>query len=182
MTNKIIDKLYNKHYYRIYDNNNLNDRVIINGKIDKLVNIPKNMNNIFNIDVSCGNIVHIPMVSDIYIEYSNIKKFINIKDLDICNSHTLLEDSLKIYSTKTTKDMFYQDIIIETNNTFFIIQIYKFKHTIKNITYGAFIIYQDDIDNMNSNNTIYYTRNNKNIIKNIEDNSILCSNILTNIK
>lgn len=180
MTSKNIDKLYNKNYYRIYDNNNINDRIIINGKIEKLVNIPKNINNIFNIDVSCGNIVHIPMVNDIYIEYLNIKKFINIKDLDICNSHIVLDDSLKIYSVKTTKDMFYQDIIIQTNNTFLIIQIYKFKHTIKNITHGAFIIYQEDSDNMNSNNTIYYTRN-KNIIENIEDNSILCSNILTNI-
>ena len=170
------------NYYRVYDNNCDTDRVVINGKIDNIVNLPKNINNIFNIDVSCGNIVHIPMVSDIYIEYLDIKKFINIKNLNSdqnLNSNSnfdsynnsFFSDTLKIYSVKTKDNIIYQDIIIQTNNTIIIIQVYKFKNPIKNITHGAFIIYQDEVNNMNSNNTIYYTRNNriKNKIDKLDD-------------
>lgn len=182
MTNNIINKLYNKHYYRLYDNNNLNDRLIINGNIEKIINIPKNINNIFNINISCGNIIHIPLVNNIYIEYQNNKKLININNLDINNYNIDLDDNFKIYSVKTTKNMYYQDIIIQTNNSFIVIQIYKFKHVIKNITHGAFIIYQNDSDNMKSNNTIYYTRDYLQEIDNIEDSCILFPNILCDTK
>lgn len=174
--------MLNQNYYRLYDNNDNFNRIIINGKIDKIVNIPNNINDIFNIDTSCGNIVHIPMVSIIYIEFLNIKKTINITDLHLYNNNVIFDDTLKIYSIKTTENMYYQDIIIDNNNEIIIIQIYKFKYMIDNISYGTFIIYQNNLQNLNSNNTIYYTRNKYNIINNIEDDKILINNNLINCK
>ena len=38
-------------FYRVFDNNCENDRVVINGKIDKIVNLPKNLNAILNLDI-----------------------------------------------------------------------------------------------------------------------------------
>lgn len=160
----------NLNYYRIFDNNSLNDRIIINSKIDKIVDIPDYLNNLFNIDVSCGNIVHIPMADDIFIEYLDISQYININNLNIYNKCNL-NNNIKIYSPKENDDMIYQDIIIETKLSFIIIQIYKFKLPINNITHGAFIIYQNDILYQNNSNTIFYTKNNKNLLlNNIIDN------------
>lgn len=162
------------NFYRVFDNNCEEDRVVINGKIDKIVNLPKNLNAILNIDMSCGNIVHVPMVSDIYIEYETIKQLIHIKELNINNSSSKLDsDEIKILSVKNNKNITYQDIIIQTNKEIIIIQIYKFKIPIENITHGAVIIYQNDMDNSNQNNTIYYTKNN-----NLSLNSIYNTRII----
>jgi hypothetical protein len=182
--NFILDESYQKYikpateldgnFYRVFDNNCEDGRVIINGKIDKIVNLPKNLNAILNLDISCGNIVHVPMVSDIFIEYESIKELIHIKDLNI-NSffYVLNNNEIKILSPKNNKNILFQDIIIETHKgELIIIQIYKFKIPIENITHGAVIIYQDDFDNSNQNNTIYYTKNNDNLLLNsINDNS-----------
>ena len=85
------------YFYRVFDNNCDTDRVTINGKIDKIVKLPKNLNIILNIDSMCGNIVHIPMISDIYIEYDLIKQLINIKDLSLCirGFNNVIIESLK---------------------------------------------------------------------------------------
>jgi hypothetical protein len=192
--NMMLDESYQKYiipndqlstsFHRLFDNNCLNDRVVINGKIDKIVDLPKNLNMILNIDISYGNIVHIPMVSNIYIEYSSFEHLINIKDLNNKDNidlniynQKLYSDTIKILSVKKNKNITYQDILIQTNKNLIIIQIYKFSKPIQNITHGAFIIYQNDIDHSNQNNTIYYTKNSKlnqltkindiNIIKNL---------------
>lgn len=165
-------------FYRVFDNNCENDRVVINGKMDKIVNLPKNLNAILNLDMSCGNIVHVPMLNDIYIEYDKIKQLINIKELNIDNFTCKLNfDKIKILSVKNNKNIIYQDIIIQTNKEIIIIQIYKFKIPIEHITHGAVIIYQNDLNNSNQNNTIYYTKNNnKLLLKSIDDTQIIIDN------
>ena len=71
------------------DYNNNNEHIVINGKIDKIVNYPKNLNLLLNIDSSYGNIIHIPMMSDMYIDYMTYKHLINIKDLSIDNIYKI---------------------------------------------------------------------------------------------
>jgi hypothetical protein len=183
--NNLLDESYQKyikpvaesdgHYYRVFDNNCEDDRVVINGKIEKIVNLPKNLNEVLNIDCSCGNIVHIPMVNDIYIEYESIKQLIHIKELNINNFTSKLDlDEIKILSVKNSRNITYQDIIIQTNKEIIIIQIYKFKVPFESITHGAVIIYQNDSNNSNQNNTIYYTKNNSKLILNkIDDTNII---------
>lgn len=166
--NMMLDESYQKYikpneqmncsFHRLFDNNCSNDRVVINGKIEKIVDLPKNLNLILNIDMSCGNIVHIPMVNDIYIEYASFGDFINIDDLNINSQKKSLLDNVKILSVKKNKNITYQDILIQTNTNLIIIQIYKFSKPVQNITHGAFIIYQNDLNYSNQNNTIYYTK------------------------
>jgi len=163
----------NTSFYRIFDNNCDNDRVIINGKIEKLFNQPKNLNNLLNIDISCGNIVNIPMLNDIYIEYLSTKQIINIKDLNILNQVFRLDsDNVKFLSIKYDKNIIFQDIIIHTSKNIIIIQLYKFKIPVEDITHGAVIIFQNNNYENNLNNTIYYTK---------ENNQLLIDNI-TNIE
>lgn len=176
-----ITKLDDK-FYRVFDYNHKKDRVLINGKIDKIVDLPKNLNTILDIDTTCGNIVHIPMVSDIYIEYESIRQLIHIKELSMNNNVCKLDsDEIKILSVKNNKNITYQDIIIQTNKGIIIIQIYKFRFPIKNITYGAVIIYQNDIDNSNQNNTIYYTKNNYNLLQGAINDTHIINNEITKI-
>ena len=112
------------------------------------------------------------MASDIYIEYADIKQFISVKDLNIYNHNVKFDkETLKIYSVKTYKNIIFQDIIIQTSKTIILIQIYKLYTPISNISHGAFIIYQNDIENMNRNNTVHYSRKNSNLLLNsITDN------------
>jgi len=148
-------------YYRIFDNNCDDDRIIINGKIEKIVDFPKKLNNILNIDISCGNIVHIPMLNDIYIEYLTIKQLIDIKNLNLLNQVNINNsDNIKFLSIKYGKNIIFQDIIIQTNKNIIIIQLYKLINPINDITHGAVIIFQNDLINNNQNNTIYYTKSN----------------------
>ncbi len=151
-------------FYRVYDNCSQDDRVIINSKIDKIVKEPKNLNNILNIDPICGNIVHVPMASSIYIEHENNELKLNVSDLNANTNMKFDDSSIKVYSVKSYKNTIYQDITIQTNNTLIIVQIYKFKLQIENITHGAFIIYQNDTQGSNQNNMIFYTKNNPNLI------------------
>ena len=184
--NNIIDESYQRyvipflqddHIYCLFDNNCNNDRVIINGKIDKIVNIPKNINYLLNIDSTYGNIVHIPMASNIYIEYSNIKENINVLDIcDVKSNNCLIDNPIQFHSVKSNKNIIFQDIIIQTIDTIIIVQIYKFKKPIKNISYGAFIIYQNDFNNMNCNVICYYKQNNIKINNISDDKKILYSN------
>jgi hypothetical protein len=176
-----------KNFYRMFDNNSTTNRVIINGRMDKIVNWPRNLNQILNIDIACGNIVHMPMVGEIYIEcitveWFSIKHLFDAKNLNINNLHhnILTEtpenksetDNIKILSVKSNSVLIFQDIIIQTSSGLILIQIYKFKVPVDNITHGAFIIFQNDFDNSNQNNTILYTKNNKNLLlKSIDDNS-----------
>jgi len=174
----VIPFLQNDHIYCLFDNNCDNDRVIINGKIDKIVNIPKNINYLLNIDSTFENIVHIPMASNIYIEYSDIKENINV--LNICDTKSnnyLIDNPIQFHSVKTQKNIIFQDIIIQTVETIIIVQIYKFKKPIENILYGAFIIYQNDFNNMNCNNVICYSKHNDIKLNNIiNDDKILYAN------
>ena len=160
------------NYYRIFDNNDDSDRIIINGKIDKLINQPKNINNILNIDIECGNIVHIPMLSDMYLEYSDIKQYISIKSLNhIYDSKYYNEDNdyIKFLSVKSKKNLIYRDIIIETQKGIILVQLYKFKLPIDGVSHGAVIIYQNDISGYNQSNTIFYTKDNLDLkLSNIE--------------
>ena len=87
MINNLLDNSFQKYvesdelnlnFYRVFDNNSYSDRIIINSKIDKIVDIPRYINNILNIDISCGNIIHIPMADDIFIEYLNMNELISI--------------------------------------------------------------------------------------------------------
>ena len=160
------------NYYRIFDNNDYSDRIIINGKIDKLINQPKNINNILNIDIECGNIVHIPMLSDMYLEYSDIKQYISIKSLNhIYDSKYYNEDNdyIKFLSVKSKKNLIYRDIIIETQKGIILVQLYKFKLPIDGVSHGAVIIYQNDISGYNQSNTIFYTKDNLDLkLSNIE--------------
>ena len=162
----------NSTFYRIFDNNCDTDRVVINGKIEKIVNLPKNLNNLLNIDISCGNIVHIPMLNDIYIEYLTTKQLIDVKNLSAFNQIQESDsDSVKILSVKYNKNIIYQDIIIQTNKSIIIVQLYKLVVPFGDITHGAVIIFQDDSINNNQNNTIYYTKaNSRLIIDTITDN------------
>ena len=165
------------YFYRVFDNNCDTDRVTINGKIDKIVKLPKNLNIILNIDSMCGNIVHIPMISDIYIEYDLIKQLINIKDLNKDSYTSVLDKKIKILSVKNNNNITYQDIIIQTHKEIIIIQIYKFKIPFENITHGAVIIYQNDSDNFNQYNTTYYTKNNNLLfLDNITNNKQIYKN------
>ena len=201
--NNIMDESYhayikpinnkNSIFYRIFDyNNNNNEHVIINGKIDKIVNYPKNLNLLLNIDSSYGNIIHIPMMSDMYIDYMTHKYLVNIKDLGINNIHKINNDHIKFLSVKkktcvehmpaSTKAMLeniiYQDILIHIDNNIIIVQIYKCNEPINDITHGAFIIYQDNINMNNQNNTIFYTKYNSNLLINdIKDTSNINNNI-----
>lgn len=178
--NNLMDKSYqeyikpiiniNNNFYRLFDNNLDDDRIIINGKIEQLLFLPNNFNKILNIDISYRNVVHIPMASNLYIEYLDSNELLDIKNLDINNQYISNNNLIKILSIKSNNNMIYQDILIETNNTLIIVQIYKFKIPIHNITHGAFIIYQNDFDNLNNNNTIYSIKlNNKLALKLIND-------------
>jgi len=167
----------NDNYYKVFDNNNNNDHLIINGKIDKIVNYPKNLNDILNIDISYGNIVHIPMVNNILINYENNKKMLNINNLNINESES--DNKIKILSVKIDKNIMYQDILIHTNKNLIILQLYKFIKPIENITHGAFIIYNNDYNDLNQNNTIFYTKNNTDILvkSSIDDIDLIDSRI-----
>jgi hypothetical protein len=175
LINQIVDESFetyvkpllnsNSNFYRIFDNNCDDDRVIINGKLEKIVNLPKNLNNLLNIDISCGNIVHIPMLNDIYIEYLSTKQQIDIKNLNTFNQIFKLDsENVKFLSVKYNKTIMYQDIIIQTNKTFIIVQLYKFINPIDDITHGAVIIFQNDYNDNNQNNSIYYTKENSKLI------------------
>jgi hypothetical protein len=155
----------NSTYYRIFDNNSDDDRVVINGKLDKIVNLPKNFNNLLNIDIACGNIVHIPMLNNIYIEYLDVKEVIDIKNLSaFTQTQNFSSDDVKFLSVKYTKNIIYQDIIIQTNKNIIIIQLYKLMIPIDDITHGAVIIFQSESNNSNQSNTIYYTKANPSLI------------------
>jgi hypothetical protein len=186
-----IKPIYTKNstFYRIFDYNNNNEHIVINGKIDKIVNYPKNLNILLNIDSSYGNIIHIPMMSDMYIDYMTDKYLINIKDLSMNNNtYKTDNDKIKFLSVKkntcighmpsSIKSMLgkiiYQDILIHVDNNIIIVQIYKCSEPINDITHGAFIIYQNSINMNNQNNSIFYTKNNSNLIINdIKDISSL---------
>jgi hypothetical protein len=120
------------------------------------------------------------MADDIYIECSDIKQIINISNLDIFN-YNMSNNKIKIYLPKENNNLLYQDIIIDTDSTFIIIQIYKFKSPINNITHGAFIIYQNDNYSLNNNNTIFYTKNNNNLLINKITDTTMINHILNNI-
>jgi hypothetical protein len=169
----------NSIFYRIFDyNNNNNEHIIINGKIDKIVNYPKNLNLLLNIDSSYGNIIHIPMMSDMYIDYMTQKHLINIKDLDIKNAYKSDNDKIKFLSVKNNKKMIYQDIIIHIDNNIIIVQIYKCNEPINDITHGAFIIYQNNLNMNNQNNSIFYTKYNSNLlIDDIKNISTIYNNL-----
>ena len=138
--------------HKVFENN----QIIINSKIDKLVTLPKNINDILNIDsVFNNNIIHVPMSNNLTIEYNDNKYSIQCLDL---NANNINNDNIKILSPKQTHNLYYQDIIIETGSELVIIQIYNFKNHIDNITHGAFIIYQNDNDTYKQNNSIFYTR------------------------
>ena len=155
----------NSKYYRIFDNNCDDDRVVINGKLDKIVNLPKNFNNLLNIDIVCGNIVHIPMLNNIYIQYLDVTEIIDIKNLSaFAQPQCFLSDDVKFLSIKYTKNIIYQDIIIQTNKNIIIIQLYKLIIPIDNITHGAIIIFQSEGNNNNQSNTIYYTKINSSLL------------------
>jgi len=110
------------------------------------------------------------MVSNLYIEYLDNNEILDIKNLDINNEYVSNNNVIKMLSIKSNNNMIYQDIIIETSSTLIIVQIYKFKTPVHNITHGAFIIYQNNIDNLNHNNTIYSIKlNNKLALKIIND-------------
>ena len=164
---------FNLNYYRVFDNNLIDDRIIINSKIERIVDLPQYINNILNIDVSCGNIIHIPMANDIFIEYLNMNEIISINNLDININNYSMSDNIKIYSPKENDNIIYQDIIIESTKSFIIIQIYKFKSPLNNITHGAFIIYQNENINHNNSNMVFYTNNNLYKLKNITDTKII---------
>ncbi len=167
---KSVDNL-NDNYYKVFDNNSKNDHVIINGKIDKIVNYPKNLNDILNIDITYGNIVHIPMVNNLLIKYGSKNIILNMSDLNIDNSIYTEDNEIKILSAKVNKNIIYQDILIQTNNNLIILQLYKFIKPVENITHGAFIIYQNDYNDSSQNNTIFYTKNKTNkLIKKSQEN------------
>lgn len=175
-----IKPIHNKNsiFYRIFDYNNNNEHIIINGKIDKIVNYPKNLNLLLNIDSSYGNIIHIPMISDMYIDYMTHKHLINIKDLGINNIYKIDNDKIKFLSVKKNKKIIYQDILIHIDNNIIIVQIYKCNKPINDITHGAFIIYQNNTNINNQNNTIFYTKYNSNLlISDIKDIAIINNNI-----
>lgn len=155
----------NLTFYRIFDNNCDSDRVVINGKLEKIVNLPKNLNNMLNIDISCGNIVHVPMLNDIYIEYSSTKQLIDIKNLSAFSQiNKINSDDVKFLSIKYNKNIIFQDIIIQTNKSIIIVQLYKLTVAIDDITHGAVIIFQNEFFDSNQNNTIYYTKANSRLI------------------
>ena len=138
--------------YKVFENNH----IIINSKIDKLVTLPKNINNILNIDsIFKDNIIHIPMSNDLTIEYKDNNYIIQCLDF---NMNNINNNNIKILSPKQTQHLYYQDIIIDTESDLIIIQVYKLKNQTDNITHGAFIIYQDDSENYKQNNSIFYTR------------------------
>lgn len=172
-TNQLIDESYEKYikpninntsnFYRVFDNNCDKDRVIINGKFDSNVDEPKNLNKILNIDSKCGNIVHVPMLSEIYIEYQSTKLLLDVNNFDVNNmniSNMSIDNSLiSLLSVKTHKNIKFQDILIQTSNDIILVQLYKFDYPIDKITHGAFIIYQNDESGYSQNNTIFFTKN-----------------------
>jgi hypothetical protein len=173
----------NTFLYRIFDNNIYDDRVIINGKINKIVNEPKKLNEYLNIDETCGNIVHIPMIHHIYIEYMSNNYVIDIDDISLSNKFFSYDnDEIKIFSVKNNNNITYQDIVIQTKTTIIIIQLYKFRQPLESITHGAFIIYQENEDDKFQNNTIYYTKDNMNLLlDDLKDNrKILVNKIRKN--
>ena len=105
------------------------------------------------------------MTNDIFIEYLNKNIQININELNITNDNNLSNQSINVYSVKENNNMIYQDILIEMNNTFIIVQIYKLKSDIcNNITHGTFIIYQKNDPKQNNSNILFYTKNNSDLI------------------
>lgn len=161
---------YNNNYNIIYDNNIINDRLIIMGIIDDFIYNPKDLNKIFNIDNTIGNIIHIPMLNEFYIKYLNNNYKINIDNLDL-NNYYLDNEHLKILSVKTINNIIFQDILIQTTNNIIIIQIYKFIKSYSNISHGGFIIYNNNNGYSTTNNTIYYIKYlNNNLLYNFETN------------
>lgn len=158
----------NSTFYRIFDNNCDSDRVVINGKLEKIVNLPKNLSSMLNIDLACGNIVHVPMLNDIYIEYLSTKQLIDIKNLSAFNQINQINktnsNEVKFLSVKYSKNIIFQDIIIQTNKSIIIVQLYKLIVPIDDITHGAVIIFQNEFIDSNQNNTIYYTKANSRLI------------------
>lgn len=162
--------------YKIFNYKTSIDSVIINSKIKELIDVPYDMNNLLYIDNSYGNIVHIPMADELYIECNNYKKNINICNLFIFDNNTNT-DNIKIYSTKENDNLIYRDIIIELSiSSIIIAQVYKFKVPINNITHGAFIIYPDNLQDVNINNMISYSKKQDiSILHDLnQDNYLIC--------
>ena len=155
------------NYYKIYEN--IDEKLLIMGKIDYCCDINDELNDIFNIDNSYGTIIHIPMLNEIHIDYLDQIYNIKINNLSTNNNFCLYNnDIIKILSIKNVNNIISQDIIIQTNHNMIIIHIYKFiKPFIKsfiNLTHGSYIIFRNNIISSSKNNTIYYTKYYNNII------------------
>jgi len=168
----IYDNNMDKIYYRVFDYNNEEDSILINGSIPKIINPPLKLNEILSIDDNDKNnrVVNIPMIDKLYIKYKKNELVIDIKNFIYWNY--IKNDNIYILPSRSNDDMIYRDIIINTTSGIISINMYKLNKKINDIKYGIVLLYKsyNNLDNQPS--TIFFTKkSNKYILKNLYDDS-----------
>jgi len=181
----IYDEIYennmDKIYYRLFNYNNEEDMILINGKIPIIINAPIKLNELLSIDNNDKNcsIINIPMIEKLYIKYKKEELTIDIKNQIYWNYKK--NDNIYILPLRHNDIMSYQDIIINTSNGIISITIYKLLKNINNIKYGIVLLYRCNNILDNQPSTIYYTKKSKKyLIKNLLDDSNIINNINNN--
>jgi hypothetical protein len=172
----IYDEIYennmDKIYYRLFNFNNDEDMILINGEIPLIMNVPNKLNEILSIDNNNCSMINIPMIKKLYIKYKKEELTIDIKDGIYWNN--IKNDNIYILPLRNNNNMSYQDIIINTSNGIISITIYKLHKSINNINYGIVLLYKsyNNLDNQPS--TIFFTKKSNNyLIKNLIDESFI---------
>lgn len=178
----IYDEIYennmDKIYYRLFNYNNEEDMILINGKIPLIINAPNKLNELLSIDNNDKNcsIINIPMIEKLYIKYKKEDISIDIKNQIYWNYKK--NDNIYILPLRQNEYMSYQDIIINTTNGIISITIYKLLKSINNIKYGIVLLYKSNNDLDTQPSTIFYTKKSKQyLIQNLLDDSNIINNI-----
>jgi len=154
------DNEMNNIYYKLFDYNDENDRILINGKIPKIIKPTKKLNEILyeNYDNTCS-FINIPMIEKLYIKYKKEEITIDIKNFIYW--HLNKSNNIYILSKHTNDIMTYQDIIINTINGIISINIYKLNNSINNISYGIILLYKSFYPSNIQPSSIFFTKETK---------------------
>ena len=138
-----------------YDNN-----IKISGKIPVIIKSCDKLNNLFDLkDINC-NMINIPMIEEINIDYGNENITLNVKNME-CIDNLQTNSNIICLPIKKNKYMLFKDIIINTNEYILSVCVYKLNKKINDITHGILFIFNSIDNNLtNTPNTIFFTKDN----------------------
>ena len=156
-TEEMNENEMNRLYYKLFDYNDENDTILINGKIPNIIKPTKKLNELLydNYDNSCSYI-NIPMIEKLYIKYKKEEITIDIKNFIYWHSNKT--DNIYILPKRSNNIMTYQDIIINSSNGIISINIYKLNKNINDITYGIILLYKSFSPSSIQPSSIFFTK------------------------